>query len=289
VNGPIAYLDVLGNQVIKVSTPTAATQVCASAAINEVVKIPAWSADGKRLAYCVRDGAQSRIETRDANCGDVRIVFSGPGNFGWIAWNPAAGASQRELAFTVDTGQGYRLDAINEDGTGRRTLVTPSTLTIGSQQVRDLLAPAYSSGGQFLAFIADISSTMSFVVVTKADGTNPQPISSAAVRAVYAPRWTARGDAVACGVVTMTTYLTEWHFYPIVNGAPSGPPVIWNNSDIKFLSFSPDGLRVCGARNLPGIPDQLFVGDFDVTTFAVTNIAGLQTRCTSPSWGPVCV
>ena len=76
---------------------------------------PAWSPDGKRLAYVrrTRDG-ESRIRVVEPETGKVREVSDGRGRDGSPAWSPDGGY----LAFTSDRDRDPELYLMRADGTG---------------------------------------------------------------------------------------------------------------------------------------------------------------------------
>ena len=49
---------------------------------------PAWSPDGKRIAYMVQDSGRFRLVTVPFNGGDETVMYEAPGSGGDVAWSP---------------------------------------------------------------------------------------------------------------------------------------------------------------------------------------------------------
>ncbi|MEP6910082.1 MAG: hypothetical protein ABI896_06595 [Actinomycetota bacterium] len=149
---------------------------------------PAWSTDGKRIAYASRE-QRSRIVIVDTGghiLGELlaapMAAVSGP------AWSPDG----RRIAYAEDiqTEAGAagtsRIVVVNADGTGRRVLVGLAS------------DPAWSPNGSQIAYVAYPSrlSEAGSIVVANADGTGARHIT-VATAPESRPAWSPDGQRIA--------------------------------------------------------------------------------------------
>ena len=149
---------------------------------------PAWSPDGKKIAYAVRN-ANARVELheRDLATGRVRVISSRPE----ISYTPAYSPDGARLAFAVSVG-------------GIVTEINDYDLQQGccmrriSRGPRNDLNPTYSPDGRRIAFLSDrVGSPHIFVM--PADGgeaTMLTPYNTERVK-FTAPSWSPNGNEVA--------------------------------------------------------------------------------------------
>jgi TolB protein len=149
---------------------------------------PAWSPDGRKLAYAVRN-ASARVELheRDLTTGRVRVISSRPE----ISFTPAYSPDGKRLAFAVSVG-------------GIVTEINDYDLEQGccirriSRSTRNDLNPTYAPDGRRLAFLSDrIGSPHIFVM--SADGgeaTMLTPYNTERVK-FTAPSWSPTSSEVA--------------------------------------------------------------------------------------------
>ena len=296
VNGPISYLEFSTNRMMKMPTASGTAVLCAQPASGDLFKPPRWSPGGDHLAYTVRNNnGSSRLELRDATCGGTTVITSGVGDWSWMAWNPAESGGQYQLAFSVGTMVGtayrWRIDAVLADGTGHKTLVGPASAS--GQPVVDAWCPAYSPDGATLAFLSHLGAGAGpdpSLVLADSTGANAKVVTAPGLKPREPVVWTRDGKFVGSRtVLAQNPSQVGWWFFPVGNGVVSGPPKTAATPDVTFLSFAPDGLRVCGTRDTPTVSGELFVADFDPATLALSNITALSADCFGPDWGPTCV
>jgi Tol biopolymer transport system component len=148
---------------------------------------PAWSADGRRIAYVSRE-ARSRIVVVDTAGQTVGAVLAAPPAF---ISRPAWAPNGRRIAFAEDPQMdgmagSSRIVVANADGSGRRVLV---------DQASD---PAWSPNGSQIAYVAYPSrlSETGSIVVANADGSGVRHITAAA-GPESRPAWAPGGRRIA--------------------------------------------------------------------------------------------
>lgn len=130
---------------------------------KEPVMSPAWSPDGRRLAYVSLEGKKASIYVQDIYSGQRRQVASYPGLNGAPAWSPDG----NQLALTL-----------SKDGNPEIYI-----LDLGSQQTRRLTdhysidtEPAWSPDGNYIVFTSDRGGSPQIYRVS-ARGGNPERIT----------------------------------------------------------------------------------------------------------------
>jgi len=154
---------------------------------------PAWSADGKRIAFVSRE-RRSRIVIVDPAGRAVGELLAAPNAFGS---RPAWAPDGRRIAFVEDiqTERGSagtsRIVVVNTDGTGRRVLVG---------QASD---PAWSPNGSKIAYVAYTIrlSEAGSIVVANADGSGVRQLTRGGVSEAR-PVWAPGGGRIAFTRVT---------------------------------------------------------------------------------------
>ena len=142
---------------------------------------PAWSPDGKRLAFSsTHEGNQEIYIAAIDGTALVRLTQS-PGLDTHPCWSPDG----RAIAFATDRWGGLELATVHPDGTG----LTRLTRSPGLDDY-----PAYAPDGKRLAFVSSRDGQFE-VYVAAADGSGPTNLSRHPGRDTY-PTWTPDGRGV---------------------------------------------------------------------------------------------
>jgi Tol biopolymer transport system component len=145
----------------------------------EVDRYPAWSPDGRRIAFARDTGGAFELFLVDADGRNLSQLTRDSGRYEeFPTWSPDG----RRIAYTSTSGENGDLRVMNADGTGS------TNLTEGAPDDEE---PAWSPDGSLLVFIRDGN-----VYVIGSDGSNPRPLTTGSGR--YAtPSWSPDGSEIA--------------------------------------------------------------------------------------------
>ena len=155
---------------------------------------PAWSPDGRRIAYqSTRDG-RDNVYVMDVESGAVRRLTDGRGFSGYPSWSPdgswIAFDSSRDGIEAPPNPPGYyrTIYLIRPDGTGLRRLLTFNDVSSG---------PAWSPRGHQIAFQSVRAGRFDLYVVSD-DGSRLEQLThhEGTVGSATWPRWSADGARI---------------------------------------------------------------------------------------------
>lgn len=232
---------------------------------------PAWSPDGSRLTYVVRESASVRsdIWVMHADGSDAHPITDGSGS----NWSPAWSPDGSRIAFT----HGNDIFVMAADGTN------VTNLTSDPEHPTGAFDPAWSPDGEFIAFIG--RETDDDLHVMRSDGSDVRTLFSApgAQREVA---WSPDGSTIA---FVDHTKATESEVGEITLIDPTGT-VVARLSDLPPVAqapeWSPDGRQIAFmAYVTEGEREALYVMNADGTD--VHEIPGLPANAAWPAWQSV--
>jgi len=191
------------------------------------VETPAWSPDGRKLAFVSRRDGNSEIYVMNADGGDQQNLTRQPASDSHPSWS----RDGRRIVFVSRRDGNSEIYVMNADGSGLGNLTrTPS----------DELDPAWSPDGRAIAFVQkrcrpnprDTRCAISYetyLYVVNADGSGLRRLTAQRAH-LFNPSWSADGRTIRYG-----GYL--------VNADGSGRKKLPRNVPLAG-SWSPDGQRV---------------------------------------------
>jgi len=257
-NGQIVFRQ--GRSLVTVNPDgTGATIVAMPSPQMPDVADPAWSQDGKRIAFISGAIGVSSLNVMNADGSGLRQVTSSSNLFSHPTWSPDGS----QIAFAVRDSVTFHFSiwVIKTDGTGLRNLLPNGTSE-----------PAWSPDGQKIA-VAAVSTRGTQIALVNADGTGLTRLTSG--QGDHLPAWSPDGAQIA--------FESSSQIYRIkVDG--TGLTKLSNGADSDgHPSWSPDGTRIVFGTGTSG---------FDIWTMSARDGSGRVhlTNCDcaeSPDWQPV--
>ena len=224
---------------------------------------PAWSPDGRRLAYVSFESGKAVVMVQDVFTGDRRAVASFKGSNSAPAWSPDG----RRLAVTLSRDGVAQLYLLDLDGGGLRRLTTSSAIDTEA---------AFAPDGQTLYFVSD-------------RGGGPQvyrlPVAGGA-----AERVTFSGSYNISPAVSpdgrMLAYVNRSGGFRVMVMPLDGsaaPLAVTDTNDDESPSFAPNGRLLIYATRSGG-RDVLMTTTLDGRIKSRLLSTGAEMR--EPAWGP---
>jgi len=170
-----------------------------------VQQYPAWSPDGKQLAYAGEAGQVRKILLRRSDTGEESQLTHGPDDDLQPAWSPNA----QTILFVRAQRSNVRLEPADVFGEYEGGDIWAVDLRTG-QEIKLLdnaFDPSYSPGGQYIAFDASWAGPRRIWMVDN-QGHNPQQVTADASEAVshVRPRWSPDGSKIVFQNIERTNF-----------------------------------------------------------------------------------
>ena len=259
----IAYVTRAGNRyTLRITDADGEGGQVALASPQPIIS-PAWSPDGRRLAYVSFESGKAVVMVQDVLSGERRSVASFRGSNSAPAWSPDG----RRLAVTLSRDGLAQLYLLDLDGDGLRRLTTSSAIDTEA---------CFAPDGQSLFFVSDRGGGPQIYRMPVAGGA-PARVSFTGSYNI-SPAISPDGRSLA--------YVNRGSGFRVMLQALDGntPPLtVTDTNDDESPSFSPNGRLLIYATRSQG-RDVLMTTTLDGKIRTRLLSSGLDVR--EPAWGP---
>ena len=224
---------------------------------------PAWSPDGRRLAYVSFESGKAVVMVQDVLSGERRAVASFRGSNSAPAWSPDG----KRLAVTLSRDGVAQLYLLDLDGDGLRRLTTSSAIDTEA---------TFSPDGQTVFFVSDRGGGPQ-VYRQAINGSTPERVTFAGAYNI-SPAISPDGRRLA--------YVTRNNGFRVMVVPLDGslPPLgVTDTNDDEHPSFAPNGRLLIYASRSQG-RDVLMTTTLDGKIRTRLLSSGIDVR--EPAWGP---
>jgi TolB protein len=247
---------------------------------DQVADDPAWSPDGRRIAYVVRESnGASDIWVINADGSGAYALTTAPGS----SWGPTWSPDGSRLAYTHSSpGRADQIWIIGADGSHPRAFTNcdpPECVQDGS--------PAWSPDGSRIAFVR-VSGAGAIIPVSvfiwPVEDSGPKPVAIELDSARWASDLAWSPDASTLAFARSTSAGASFGLWRVAaDGSDLGP--LGDRPSAQSPSWSLDGRQIVFMAPIGPERATLYVMDIDGT--GVRGIPGLPVDAVSPSWQPV--
>lgn len=225
---------------------------------------PAWSPDGKELAYVSFESQKAVVIVQDVATGKRRTIAAFRGSNSAPAWSPDG----QQLALTLSRDGGAQLYLMNRFGEGVRRLTSSSAIDT---------EPVFSPDGKTVYFVSDRGGGPQIYRVPVAGG-NAERVSFSGNYNI-SPAISPNGRSLA--YITRQGNAFKLALLDLSAGAT--PQMLSDTSDDESPSFSPNGRLLIYATRSQG-RDVLMTTTLDgkIKARLVSTTADVR----EPTWGP---
>jgi TolB protein len=227
---------------------------------------PAWSPDGRELAYVSFESQKAVVWVQDVATGQRRQIANFRGSNSAPAWSPDG----RQLAVTLSRDGGSQLYLIGRDGGAPRRLTQSSAIDTEA---------AWAPGGKSLVFVSDRGGGPQIYRVP-ASGGDAQRITFAGAYNI-SPALSPDGKTMAY-ISRLGSGAFRLHTLDLSTGGGT-PVALTDTNDDESPSFAPNGKLIIYASRAQG-RDVLMTTTLDGRIKARLLATGADVR--EPVWGP---
>jgi TolB protein len=235
-------------------------------ALNSSASIisPAWSPDGRELAYVSFERQKAEIYVQDVITGERRAVASFRGSNSAPAWSPDG----RSLAATLSREGGSQIYVMGRNGENPRRVTTSQSIDT---------EPLFSPDGKQIYFVSDRGGGPQVYRVPVAGGT----VERITFQGSYNISPALSPDGRLMAYISRLAGAFKLHVLDLTSGGP--PVAVTDSNDDESPSFAPNGKLIIYATRAQG-RDVLMTTTPDGKTKAGLPPQAADLR--EPVWGP---
>lgn len=213
--------------------PVASESVQLTADTQTDSVLPAWSPDGKQVAFqSKRDGGDYQVFVMDADGNNKRRLSDGKGYAAWPAWSPDGTQVVYISGTSSDAGVAKELYVVAASGGDPKQITTS-----GGESGR----PTWSSDGKQILYVQN-SGDKSTIMLISPDGNSQKELAQASRNP--SPQFSPDGQSIVYYAVTPPTG-SDIFTIPTAGGTPVN---LTANSPEDYLpTWSPDGKKLAWA------------------------------------------
>ena len=222
---------------------------------------PAWSPDGKKIAFASNRDGLSQIYVMDADGSHQTRLTDDMGIDEAPDWSPD-GQKIVFVSFAHDAKAVYEIYVINADGSHETRLT-------GSEEV--ISHPSWSPDGQKIMYAA-VRGGEEGLYVINADGSRETYLANCYLK-TCAPEWSPDGSKIAFGRFAIFT----------MNADGSQPKLLVDTGDEASPTWSPDGRKIAFTSERDG-NQEIYVMEVDGS--GQTRLTDNPANDWNPDWSP---
>ena len=213
--------------------PSESVQLTADITTDSV--LPAWSPDGKQIAFqSKRDGGDYQVFVMDADGNNKRRLSDGKGYAAWPAWSPDGTQVLYIAGEKSDPGVAKELFVVAVSG-GDPVKLTST----GGEAGR----PAWSPDGKYILFIQN-NGDKGTIMIANPDGTAPRVLVEASRNP--SPQFSPDGQTIVYYAVAPPAG-SDIFTIPVAGGTPIN--LTMNSPEDYLPTWSPDGEKLAWASS----------------------------------------
>jgi len=230
----------------------------------EPIISPAWSPNGRELAYVSFESQKAVVYTQDVATGNRRAVANFRGSNSAPAWSP----DSQTLAVTLSRDSGSQLYLIGRDGENVRRLTTSQAIDT---------EPVFAPDGRTIYFVSDRGGSPQIYKI----GVGGGAVERVTFGGAYNISPAISPDGRTLGFISRSGNAFRLHTQDLSAGAQ--PTALTDTSDDESPSFAPNGRLIIYATRAQG-RDVLMTTTLDGKIKARLASAAADVR--EPVWGP---